>query len=151
LPAYFATADDGIGLDASRGCVNSYLTTFAPELWLDLAENWFQRYVKHFWQEKVYGVGFREFGQGQISSTGNLDSEPIIDEFGVAATAFGLSACRANERYYMGYPLSAQMMVATWPIPFGGLLLPRILSKPHPPLVGEVSVAYQLSQGPKEG
>ncbi|NCF92498.1 MAG: hypothetical protein GWQ05_16320 [Verrucomicrobiaceae bacterium] len=60
MPAYFATADDGIGLDASRGCVNSYLTTFAP----DLGENGFQRYVKHFWQEKGYGVGFREFGQG---------------------------------------------------------------------------------------
>ncbi len=65
--------------DTSRGCANSYLTTFAPELWPSLAEKWFQQYVKHFWQEKVYGVGFGEFGRGQISTTGNLDSGPIID------------------------------------------------------------------------
>lgn len=147
LPAYFASVETGVGHDLSRGCANSYITTFAPALWPELASTWFHKYHEHFWQERGYGVGFREFGKGQMSKPGNLDSGPIIDGFGVAATAFGISACRVNGRFDMAYPLTAQMIVAAWPLPVGGLLLPRLLSNEHAPLVGEASIVYQLSQG----
>ena len=39
-------------------------------------------------------------------------------------------------------------MVASWPIPFQGLLLPRLLSNVHAPLLGEASIVFQLSQRP---
>lgn len=146
LPAYFADVKSGLGYDASRGCANSYLTTFAPELWPDQAAQWFQNYQEHFWQDRGYGMGFREFGRQQVGKAGNLDSGPIIDGFGVAATAFGLSACRANGRYDLAYPIAAQQIVASWPIPWKGLFVPWALSNKHAPLLGEASIVFQLSQ-----
>ena len=146
LPSYFADASSGTPYDASRGCANSYLTTFGPELWPGLASKWFERYQEYFWQDRGYGVGFREFGRGEQPGRMNLDSGPIIDGFGVAATAFGLSACRANGRYDLAYPLTGQMLVASWPLPVKGLLIPNVLSNQHAPLLGEASIVFQLSQ-----
>lgn len=149
LPAYFADAATGIGDDASRGCANAYLTTFSPTLWPDRANTWFQAFEDHFWQERAYGVGFREYPRGRPQGQSNLDSGPLIDGFGVAASAFGISACRANGRFDMAYPLTAELLVASWPIPFKGLLTPRLLSNPHAPLLGEASIVFQLSLLPQ--
>ncbi len=146
IPAYAADVKSGEPYDESRGCGNSYITTIGHQLWPDLASEWFKCYEKYFFRETAFTLGFREFPRGGKQGFVNLDSGPVIDDFGVAASAFGTGACRVNGRFDLAYPLTAEMLVASWPLPNRALLVPKLLSHPHAPLLGETSIVYQLSQ-----
>ncbi len=154
LPAYAASSQSGFPMDLSRGCANSYFTTFAPQIWPEKANDWFTAYLEHFWQSNAFAAGFREFPRSQEHSEYyfDVDAGPVVGGLGTAATAFGIGAARTNGRYDIARPLSAQALAASWPLPGGMLLMPRLLSNAaHAPLLGEAAVVFQLSQEPHAG
>jgi hypothetical protein len=140
----------GIG----RGCGNSYVCLFSPEIWPEQARRWYDIHDRYFWQETWTCAGFREFARG--TSQGDwyfdVDAGPVLKGFGCAACAFGTGAARVNGRFDHAYPLAAQMIVTSWPLPGGTLLLPRLLSNAaDAPLLGEAAVLFNLTCQPAEG
>jgi hypothetical protein len=153
LPPYTADAYSGC-TSISRGCSSQWITIWAPQLWPDKAKHFYDNFEKNFWQQRWGAVGFREFTkQSMISEWGtDVDSGPIVAGFGASATAFGLGAARANGRFDHAYPLGAELIVASWPLPDGTLLIPRLLSNAaDAPYLGEVGALFVLTRVPAEG
>jgi hypothetical protein len=76
----------------------------------------------------------------------------VVAGHGISASAFGLGAARINGRMDQAYPLSAEILAFSWPLPDGTLLLPRLLSDTtDAPLVGEASILYNLTCLPHPG
>ena len=150
LPPYAAIADEGIPLDQSRGCGNSYFCSFAPEVWPGRADNWYGAYVENFWERGWFVGGFREFPKGQGEDWYfDVDAGPVFGGLGSAASAFGLAACRTNGDYHRAHVLGAEMIAASWPLVNGTLLVPRLVSDgAHAPYLGEMAILFQLSRGP---
>ncbi|MCF7838853.1 MAG: hypothetical protein K9N49_09515 [Candidatus Marinimicrobia bacterium] len=148
LPPYMADAQSGFPTSA-RGCGLSYACMSAPYLWPDLARTWYARYEHDFWQERFGLHGFREF-LAETSGPNwyvDVDSGPVLGGIGVSASAFGVAASRILGRFDRAYPLSAQMIVFSWPLPNGALLTPRILSNAaHAPYLGEACILYNLTR-----
>jgi hypothetical protein len=155
LPPYLADAKRGIPIGSSRGCSNSYLCYMAPQVWPDKAVDWYARYEQHFWQERFGCVGFREYPlsePGHEWEIGDMDAGPVIAGYGMAACAFALAAARSNGRYDHAYPLATQMLAASWPLPDGTLLLPRLLSSStDAPYLGEACILFNLTRQPVDG
>lgn len=154
LPPYAADSENGVVVTPARGCSNSYVLISAPELWPEAARQWYAGYEEHFWQERWGAAGFREFPKGSDSPNWymDVDAGPVIAGHGVAASAFGIAAARANGRIDHAYPLAAEALVASWPLPDGTLLVPRVLSSASDaPYIGEVSLAYCLTRMPVQG
>lgn len=152
LPVYSAVSKSGQGIDRSRGCGDSFILIFAPELWPETAKQWYANYDEHFWQQCWLFAGFREFPKDVTDRNWymDVDSGPVIAGYGVAASAFGVGAARANGRFDHAYALSAEMLFACWPLADGTLFLPRILSgatrgAPH---LGEACVLFSLTRQP---
>jgi hypothetical protein len=152
LPVYSAVSRSGHGVDRSRGCGDSFILTFAPELWDETSRQWYANYDEHFWQRSWLLAGFREFPKDVTGRNWymDVDSGPVIAGYGVAASAFGVGAARANGRFDHAYPLSAEMLVACWPLADGTLLFPRILSGATrgAPYLGEACVLFALTRRP---
>jgi len=98
-------------------------------------------------------VGFREFakenpgGQWYV----DVDSGPVVAGFGVAAGTFGLGAARANGRFDHAYPLSAEVIAISWPLPDGSLLGANLLSNAtHAPFIAEAAVLFNLTRTPSD-
>jgi hypothetical protein len=153
LPPYMADARTGY-IDISRGCSSQWITVWVPQLWPDKAKQFYDSFEKHFWQKRWGAVGFREFTK-QASMPEwymDVDSGPVIAGFGASATAFGLGAARANGRFDHAYPLGAELIVASWPLPDGTLFIPRLLSNAtDAPYLGEAGVLFVLTRVPAEG
>ena len=143
----------------SRGIGNSYVLIFAPGLYPEKAGPWYRAYEKIFWQERMTAAGFREFPEdASTQDTPNkgwgfdVDAGPIMAGFSPAANAYGVAAARVNGRFDHAYVLGAQVLTATWPLPDGTLLGPRLLSSfGHAPYLGEVNLIYLLAQQPAPG
>jgi len=151
LPVYSADSKTGEPVDCSRGCGDSFILTFAPELWHETAKKWYANYEKHFWERRRLIAGFREFPKDATDRDWymDVDSGPVIAGYGVAASAFGVGAARANGRFDQAYPLSAEMLVASYPLLDGTLLGPRILSNAaHAPYLGESAILFALTREP---
>lgn len=152
LPPFLAFAQMGDAVDGARGSSNSYLTFVAPEVWPDKAQAWYALHEKYFWQENAWMAGFREYPRdaGEPEwSRGDMDSGPILGGYGMAACAFALAAARSNGRYDHAYPLAAEMLAASWPLPDGTLLLPRMLScATDAPYLGEAAILFNLTRQP---
>ena len=151
LPAYIADADTGQGIGPARGVGISYMLIWAPELWPETAEGWYGRYDAHFWQEGWLLAGVREFSrESSYSGWGmDVDAGPVVAGYGTAASAFGIGAARANGRFDQAYPLSAEALVMSWPLPNGTLLGPRLLSNlSDAPFVGEAAMLFNLTRRP---
>ncbi|MBN1256377.1 MAG: hypothetical protein JXA52_01590 [Planctomycetes bacterium] len=151
LPPYASTARTGTPLFKSRGCGNSYVCLFAPELWPEEAKAWYQAYEKNFWQERWSAVGFREFCKDEPNSDWymDVDSGPVLAGHGIAACAFGAGAARMNGRFDHAYPLASEMLTTSWPLPDGTLAGPRILSNAiHAPFLGEAAILWLLTCQP---
>jgi len=150
LPPYFADARTGKPADESRGCGNSYFVLNAAELWPDRAGDHYRRYETHFWNRDWLAAGFREFPKGAAHGNdwySDVDAGPVIRGFGFAASAFGLAAARAHGRFDHAYPLTLEMVAASWPLPNGALLVPRLLSDAaDAPLLGEAGILFTLTQ-----
>lgn len=152
LPPYAADSLNGRRFDDSRGCGNSYFTTFAPPIWPKSDPGWYAAYTEHFWQENGFWAGFREFPHGAKDNGAfymDVDAGPVLYGLGTAATAFGIGAARVNGRFDHASTLSYEMIAASWPLPNGTLLFPRIFSNgDHAPYLGEMAILFQLSRMP---
>jgi hypothetical protein len=100
LPSYDAIALSGDLLSGARGCSNSWFLNLVPEYWPDTARDWYARCETHFWQERMGAAGFRELPKGTPGKDWymDVDAGPCIAGHGVAASAFGVGAARANGR-----------------------------------------------------
>ncbi len=153
LPAYAAESATGRRFDDSRGCGNSYFTTFAPGIWPTEDPGWYEAYAKHYWQEDRFVAGFREFPLGTSDDYYmDVDAGPVLGGWGTAATAFGIGAARVNGRFDHASALSYEMLAASWPLANGTMLFPRLFSNgEHAPYLGEVAILFQLSREPVHG
>jgi hypothetical protein len=60
--------------------------------------------------------------------------------------------CKATLFMELLYPLTAEMLVTSWPLPNGNLLLPRMLSNAaDAPYLGEAAILFNLTRLPAEG
>ncbi len=151
LPAYIANSKTGKGQGFSRGVGISYMLIWAPELWPETARDWYLNYEQYFWNDNNIISGFREFSKEL--TLGNwffdVDSGPVIAGYGVAASAFGIGAARVNNRFEHAYPLATEAIVASWQLPNGSLLLPRILSNlSDAPYLGEAALLFNMTRTP---
>lgn len=146
LPGYLAHAQKGYAQDCARGIGLSFMLIWAPELWPDTARDWYQKYETHFWQEDTCFAGFREYSKdidvGWLEMN-DPDAGPVFKGYGTAACAFGIAASRAQGRYDHTGALAAQALVASWPLPDGSLLGPRLLSHfSEAPYLGEATTLF---------
>lgn len=77
-----------------RGCALSYSIRYLAEVDPALARRWWAAYKAHYLVDRGLLVGFREWPPG-IERRADVDSGPIVEGVGAAATAFGLQAARA--------------------------------------------------------
>jgi hypothetical protein len=95
-------------------------------------------------------AGFREFPRGTDPGWFNMtdvDAGPVIGGYGITASAFGIGATRAMGRTDHAYKLAAQALVASWPLPDGTLLVPRVLSNvSDAPYLGEAASLFALTR-----
>jgi len=154
LVPYFASASLGEPLSPSQGCANSYVSLFAPEIWPEQARKWYDLYARYFWQERWTCAGFREFPNDLPGNDWDLDVDSglVLKGFGCAACAFGVGAARVNGHFEHAYPLTAEMLVTSWPLPNGTRYLPKALSNAaDAPCVGEAAVLFNLTRLPVAG
>jgi hypothetical protein len=148
LPPYHVDLRTG-SIDISRGCSNQWMTAWAPEIWPDRAKLWYDNFHQHFWQSKYGAVGFREFPRDYQQSDWHIDVDagPVIGGFGAAACGFGVGASRANNRFDHAYPLGAEVLVMSWPLPDGTLFSARMLSNAaHAKYLGEAALLYSFTR-----
>jgi hypothetical protein len=63
-----------------------------------------------------------------------------------------VGAARVNGHFEQAYPLTAEMLVTSWPLPNGTRLLPRLLSNAaDAPYLGEAAILFNLTRLPAEG
>jgi hypothetical protein len=154
LVPYFAIASLGESVGPTRGCANSYVSLFSPEIWPGQAQKWYDLYSQYFWQETWTCAGFREFPKDLPGNEWYLDVDSglVLKGFGCAACAFGVGAARVNGHFEQAYPLTTEMLVTSWPLPNGNLLLPRMLSNAaDAPCLGEAAILFNLTRLPAEG
>ena len=154
LPAYAVDAASGQSLGWARGVGLSMMLCHAHELWPSLARQWHQRYTDQYWQERWGLVGFREFPRGADHALDwyvEVDAGPVLAGFGIAANGFGLGALRTQGDMDRAYSLSAQALLASWPLPNGTLLGPRLLSNlMDAPFTGEAAMLFAMSRSPQQ-
>jgi hypothetical protein len=150
LPAYVVDSKTGRAQDSARGVGLSFMLTWAPLLWPQTARDWYAEYERQFWQEGTWLAGFREYPRdvelGWFSMN-DVDAGPVVGGYGVAASAFGIGAARVMGRTDHAYSLAAEGLVASWPLPGGTLLVPRILSNlSDAPYLGEAATLFALTR-----
>lgn len=78
-----------------RGCAQSFISRYLAEADPALASAWWSVYRKTYLTRLGTLVGFREWPPG-VERSGDADSGPIILGIGVAASALGIAAARAQ-------------------------------------------------------
>lgn len=153
LPPYFVDQASGRALAPVRGCSTSPFILHAAYLWPEHVAKWEELYNRDFWQRRWWAAGYREFSlegakEGKIGeSYFDVDAGPVISGFGSAASAFGIGAARANGDMARAKVLTLQALAVGWPLPGGGLFLPRKVSNAvDAPLLGESGLLYALTQ-----
>ena len=151
LPAYIADSRTGQGYGPARGAGISFMLIGAPELWPETSQEWYDNYENYFWQQTWATAGFREFSRELPYGNwaGDVDSGPILASYGTAASAFGIGTARTFGRFDQAYPLSVEALAASWPLPDGTRLGPRMLSNlSDAPYIGEASLLFALTRRP---
>jgi hypothetical protein len=150
LPAYVVDSRTGQARDSARGVGLSFMLIWAPELWPQTARDWYAEYEKQFWQQGTWFAGFREYPRDiEVGwfTMNDVDAGPVVGGYGVAASAFGVGATRAMGRADQAYKLAAQALIASWPLPDGTLLVPRVLSNvSDAPYVGEAATLFAFTR-----
>jgi hypothetical protein len=149
LPPFCVMAITGTALEPSRGSGDSFNLAAAPQIWPAQSKEWYEAYTEQFWQERKGLVGFREFAKDVPAKAefADVDSGPVIWGYGVAASAFGVAATRAQGDLARAAPLTAEMLAASWPLAGGTLLMPRLLSDGiDAPFVGESGILFCLTR-----
>jgi hypothetical protein len=89
LPASEVTLGGARVVDGPRGCALSWLLAFTPN------HAWYARYLDTMSVDVAGMRGFREYPVGRAGHM-DVDSGPILDDIGGAASAFGVAAARAH-------------------------------------------------------
>jgi len=147
MPAYAVDSGTGFPVSEARGCANSGILNFAPELDLEIAEKWYANYVKSYWKEKRFLVGFREFTSDYPNPRQNVDSGPIVAGYGSVASLFGIGAARGVGRLDHAVPLTLETIAMAWPTPFG-FMLPNIMAHlcANAAPLGETTILFQMTR-----
>ena len=149
LPGYMASKRTGRATDVARGIGLSFMLIWAADLWPETAQEWYQKYEHHFWQEDFFFAGFREYSHDievPWLQMNDPDAGPVIRGYGTGACAFGIAAARALGRYDHLSSLASQALVASWPLPNGTLLVPRFLSNlSDAPYLGEACTLFAFA------
>jgi len=151
LPTYTADSRTGQGFGPARGVGITFMLIWAPQLWEDTAKDWYASYDHHFWQREWATAGFREFSKELPYGKWfiDVDAGPVMGGYGTAASAFGIGTARTYGRFDQAYPLSAEALAASWPLPDGTLLGPRMFSNlSDAPYVGETALLFSLTRQP---
>jgi hypothetical protein len=149
LPAYIADSTSGQGIGPARGVGISLMLIWAPELWPETAKKWYKQYEQLFWTEGGGVSAFNEFSKKTKVDQFffEVDAGPVIAGYGAAASAFGIGAARANNKAEQAYPLAAEALVASWPLPNGALLIPKLLSNfTEAPYLGETALLFAMTR-----
>ena len=128
LPAFKVDKDSGRVYETPRGCGNSGILPFAAELDADIAARWYREYDARFWKQTTWLAGFTELPRGSSEHYSDVDSGPVVCEFGSVASAFGIGAAKACGRMDRAVPLTLEAVACSWPTPFG-FLLPAAMGK----------------------
>jgi hypothetical protein len=151
LPTYVADSRSGQGFGPARGVGIAFMLIWAPQLWEDTSLEWYASYDHHFWQREWSTAGFREFSKELPNGDWfiDVDAGPVMDGYGTAASAFGIGTTRTYGRFDQAYPLSAEALAASWPLPDGTRLGPRMFSNlSDAPYVGETAMLFSLTRQP---
>jgi len=151
LPTYIADSHTGQGYGPARGVGIAFMLIWAPQLWDDTAQDWYASYDHHFWQREWATAGFREFSKELSYGKWyvDVDAGPVMNGYGTAASAFGIGTARTYGRFDHAYPLSAEALAASWPLPDGTRLGPRMFSNlSDAPYVGETALLFSLTRAP---
>ncbi|HEU0293114.1 MAG TPA: hypothetical protein VFR47_10295 [Anaerolineales bacterium] len=154
LPTYIADSRTGQGYGPARGVGIAFMLIWAPHLWEKNAQDWYASYDHHFWQREWATAGFREFAKELPNGEWfiDVDAGPVIGGYGTAASAFGIGTARTYGRFDQAYPLSAEALTASWPLPDGTRLGPRMFSNlSDAPYVGETAMLFSLTRQPIVG
>lgn len=138
----------------ARGCSSQWGVRWAAQLWPETAKKWYENFDKYYWRRWFGVAGFREYNKGSDLPDWHFDVDagPVVGGFGAAASAFGLGAARATGRIDHAYPLAAEAIVLSWPLPDGTLFLPRLLSNASDaPYIGECSILFNMAQPVVQG
>ena len=153
LTPYSVDLTSGMPDSSSRGIGMSYVMIYAPELYPQQAAQWYNIYVRDFWQDNWLASGFREY-PNDFPNTDWLmdpDSGPVMFGFSPSGSAYGVAAARANGRFDHAWTLSSQALVAAWPLPDGSWLGARLLSavsRGHAPYLGEMNLLFLFTRQP---
>jgi hypothetical protein len=82
------------GARVPRGCALSWQTRYIHEFDDHLAQQWWRQYKRNYLVDYVAMVGFREWPPGQ-ERPADIDSGPIVNNIGTAATALAIAAARS--------------------------------------------------------
>ena len=147
LPAYQAEVTSGYGVQASRGCGNSGLLLFAPDLDPERARAWYQLYASNFWKSTDWIAGFTEIARGQTTQVMDVDSGPILAGIGSVASAFGIGAARRAGDLDRAAQLTWQAVACSWPTPVG-FLVPGLMGKLAIDgwCLGEVALLFSMTR-----
>lgn len=152
LPTYIADSRTGQGYGPARGVGITFMLLWSPSLWEEPSLDWYTSYDHHFWQENWAIAGFRELSVELPNDREwfvDVDAGPVMAGYGTAASAFGIGTTRTYARFDQAFPLSAEALVASWPLPDGTLLGPRMLSNlSDAPYVGEAALLFSLTRQP---
>jgi len=151
LPTYVADSRTGQGYGPARGVGITFMLIWAPQLWEETSKEWYASYDHHFWQREWATAGFREFSKELPNGDWfiDVDAGPVMGGYGTAASAFGIGTTRTYGRFDQAYPLSAEALAASWPLPDGTLLGPRMFSNlSDAPYVGETALLFSLTRQP---
>lgn len=151
LPTYIADSRSGQGYGPARGVGITFMLIWAPQLWEEPSQDWYASYEHHFWQREWATAGFREFSKELPNGDWfiDVDAGPVMAGYGTAASAFGIGTTRTYGRFDQAYPLSAEAIVASWPLPDGTRLGPRMFSNlSDAPYVGETALLFSLTRQP---
>lgn len=84
-----AAMPDGTLTESARGSSQSLILIFLHDIDSQFADQQFKDYRSHFIDERFGLTGIREYPKG-ISREGDIDSGPIVLQFGFAATLTGM-------------------------------------------------------------
>ena len=151
LPPYGADKDSGFPWGGARGCSNSGILCYAPDLDQEIASRWYDLHEKFFWKQNGFASGFTEFPGGKPAFYWDPDAGPVLFGWGVAATAFGMGAARRQGRFDHYAPMVMEVIASSWPTPFGHLIPSFLGYAADAPVLGEVSMIFSMTRPKKEG
>jgi hypothetical protein len=147
LPAFQAESRSGRIMQGARGCGNSGILLFAAELDPAIAGRWYDAYEKNFWKDTGWIAGFTEMPLQAKDDFMDVDSGPVLCGIGSVSSAFGIGAAKTAGRIDRAAPLTAEVVAASWPTPFGFLvpgLMGRLAVKSWS--LGEVALLFSMTR-----